>query len=103
MAGPPPAIVRDARGNALGGIRTPQVEVPIATLSGEGQTGTLLCILFGTTTPFDAATLAALYPDHASYVSAFNAATDEAVQAGFILPPDAELMKAAAAASDIGT
>jgi len=92
----------DAHGNALGGIRTPQLDVPIAVLSGEGQTGSLLCRLFGTTVPFDAATLATLYPDHATYVAAFNAATDRATAAGFILQPDADLMKAAAAASDIG-
>jgi hypothetical protein len=100
--GPPAAIHRDANGTALGGIRTPQVDVPIATLSGEGQIGTIFCLLFGTTTPFEEATLAALYPTHDAYVSAFNAATDAAVEAGFILPPDAELMKAHAAASDIG-
>ena len=94
-------IVRDAYGNALGGVRTPQVDVPIATLSGDGR-GVVFCLLFGTTTPFDAQTLTALYPTHDAYVSAFNAATARAVQAGFILPPDATLMKAAAAASDIG-
>ena len=60
------------------------------------------CTLFGSTAPFDDETLAALYSDHDAYVSAFNEATDRAVQAGFILPPDAELMKAAAASSDIG-
>lgn len=94
-------IVRDANGNALGGIRTPQVDVPIATLSGEGQSGSILCLLCGTTKPFDEATLATLYPDHSAYVSAFNAATDRAVNAGFILQHDAELMKAAAS-SDAG-
>ena len=95
-------IARDANGNALNGIRTPQLDVPIATLSGEGQSGSFFCQLYGTTVPFDAATLASLYPDHASYVSRFNEATDRAVQAGFILPPDATLMKTAAANSDIG-
>jgi hypothetical protein len=100
-AGPPIAIVRDANGNALGGVRTPQVDVPIATFSGDGK-GSVLCLLFGTTTPFDAATLASLYPDHDAYVAAFNGATDRAVQAGFILQPDAALMKAAAAAADLG-
>ena len=97
-----PRIRRDADGNALGGIRTPQVDVPIATLSGEGQTGSIFCALFGTTRLFDAAKLATLYPSHDAYVSAFNAATDSAVQAGFLLPPDAELMKTAAAQSTIG-
>ncbi|MFI5397050.1 MAG: alpha/beta hydrolase domain-containing protein [Candidatus Binatia bacterium] len=97
VAGAAITIVRDANGNALGGIRTPQVDVPIAALSGQGQTGSILCALFGTTKPFDATTLASLYPDQSAYVSAFNAATDRAVGAGFILQPDAELMKAAAA------
>ncbi|HUI25406.1 MAG TPA: alpha/beta hydrolase domain-containing protein, partial [Candidatus Kryptonia bacterium] len=76
--------------------------VPIAALSGLGQTG-IICLLFGSTVPFDAAMLAALYPDHESYVSEFNQATDRAVRAGFILAPDAALMKAAATVSDIGT
>ncbi|HYR95670.1 MAG TPA: alpha/beta hydrolase domain-containing protein [Candidatus Binatus sp.] len=101
-AGAAHSIVRDAHGNALGGIRTPQVDVPIATLSGEGQTGSLLCLLFGTTVPFDAATLASLYPDHRSYVSAYSRATRRAMRAGFILKHDAKLMRAAAAASAIG-
>jgi len=102
-AGPLVSILRDVNGNALGGIRTPQVEVPVATLSGEGQTGSLFCLLFGTTVVFDDAKLASLYADHEAYVSAFNEATDRAVRAGFILPADAELMKAAAAASNIGS
>jgi hypothetical protein len=100
--GPPPRIARDAHGNALGGIRTPQVDVPIAAFSGLGQTGSLFCFLFGTTAPFDAATLTSLYPSHRAYVSAFKAATRRAVRAGFILKPDARLMKAAAADTDVG-
>ena len=52
----------DADGNVKGGIRTPQVDAPVATLSGLGQTGTNFCGIFGTTKPFDAATLAAKYP-----------------------------------------
>lgn len=70
--------------------------MPIATFSGDGR-GSIVCLLFGMTTPFDAAKLAELYPADDTYVTAFHAATDRAVQAGFILPPDAALMKAAAA------
>ena len=102
LEGEPPTIARDAHGNALGGVRTPQLDAPIATLRGDGQSGSILCLLFGTTARFDAATLAELYPDHAAYVAAFNAAADQAVQAGFIVAADAELMKTAAADSDIG-
>jgi hypothetical protein len=97
VAGPPASIMRDAHGNALGGIRTPQVDVPIAALAGDGQTGSIFCLLFGTTTPFDAATLTALYPTQRAYVAAFNKATARAVHAGFILRPDAKLMKSCAA------
>jgi hypothetical protein len=103
VTGSPPAIVRDEHGNARGGIRTPYVDVPIATLSGEGQTGSVLCVLFGTTSLFDSAKLAMLYPTQAAYVDAYNAATDAAVAAGFILPADAELMKAAAATTEVGS
>lgn len=102
VAGPPIAVQRDMYGNARGGIRTPQVDAPIATIAGEPQLGSSICALFGITLPFDQATLRSLYRNHAAYVTAFNQATDAAVGAGFILPADAELMKTAAAESDIG-
>ena len=101
-AGTPPLIVVDSHGNALGGVRTPAVDVPIATLSGLGQTGANFCSIFGTTVPFDRATLASLYPTHDAYVAAVAAAADRAVAAGFILAPDADLIKASAVESDIG-
>lgn len=100
--GPPPTISRDAHGNALGGIRTPLVDVPIATLRGDGNSGPSFCFLFGTTQPFDAATLRSLYPTHADYVAKFTRAANAAVQAGFLLPVDAQKLVAAAARSSIG-
>lgn len=98
----PPAIARDARGIALGGIRTPAVDVPLAVLSGDPQPGTLICALFGSTTPFDAETLAALYGDTATYAAAVAASTAAAVEAGFLLPADAILINGAAADTPIG-
>jgi hypothetical protein len=98
----PIAIARDEYGNARGGVRTPQLDVPIAAYSGGGQAGSVFCILFGSMEPFDAATLAALYPTHRAYVSAFKKATRRAVHAGFIRKKDARLMTKAAAASSIG-
>jgi hypothetical protein len=101
-SGPHPVIRRDAHGNALGGIRTPELDVPIAALSGAVPAGTsLTCTLFGSTTPFDGATLRALYPTHAAYVSDFDTATARAVRAGFILPADARQLESAAAQSNI--
>jgi hypothetical protein len=103
IAGDPPAFVLDALGNAKGGIRTPYVDVPIATLSGLGQPAIpLITSLFGTTKLFDDATLSRLYPDHWTYVTAVGKSTDAAIQAGFLMPEDGELIKAAAAASEIG-
>lgn len=103
IAGDPPAFVLDALGNVKGGIRTPYVDVPIAKLSGLGQPAVpIITSLFGTTRLFDAATLSELYPDHRFYVTAVENSTDAAVRAGFLLPEDGELIKAAAAASDIG-
>jgi hypothetical protein len=93
VPGPVPAYALDEHGNVKGGIRTAHVDAPIATLSGLGQTGGAFCAIFGTTKPFDAATLAALYPAHQDYVSAVAAATDSAHAAGFVNAADADLIK----------
>ncbi len=39
----PPVIARDQYGIALGGVRTPAVDVPAATLSGQGPPGSGAC------------------------------------------------------------
>jgi hypothetical protein len=112
--GPPPSaplldvtgngeFVLDQLGNVTGGIRTAAVDVPLATLSGLGQTGANFCRIFGTTVPFDDAMLANLYPTRAAYVSAVTAATDAAVEAGYIRPADAAIIKAAAEGAHLGS
>jgi len=98
----PLAIVRDAHGNALGGIRMPQLEAPIASYSGSGNGGSLACAIFGTTSLLDEAALQTLYPTHGAYVSRFALAAIAAVRSGFLLQPDARLLKAWAATSDVG-
>jgi hypothetical protein len=90
-------IERDERVIARGGVRTPIVDVPIATNDGEVNSGQTFCRLFGHTIPFDAATLAELYPGgEADYVAAFDEAVDRAVEDGYWLEPEAEHYKAAA-------
>ncbi len=80
----------DDIGIASGGVRTPCVDAPVAVLSGLGQPGAMT-ELFGTTQAFDDATRKARYPGgRAEYVAAFGAATTAAVDAGFILPADAD-------------
>ncbi len=83
-----------------GGVRTPWVDVPIARLSGVGNSGSPLAFLAGVTEPFDAATLARLYPGGKSeYLKKFEASLDSAIKAGFILPADRqEILELAALA-----
>lgn len=91
----------DAAGNAKGGIRTPQVDAPVATLGGLGQTGNAFCSLFGTTVPLDAAALRARYTTHAGFVAAFRDAAQRAVASGALLKEDADLLVSVADASDV--
>ncbi|MFI6025241.1 alpha/beta hydrolase domain-containing protein [Amycolatopsis magusensis] len=83
-------IRRDADQNALGGIRLPDFEAPIATYSPHNTGGNVpgACLILGTTTPFAPPRLVQLYPDHATYVAEFTAAADKARDAGYLLPED---------------
>ena len=95
-----PTLLLDANGNAIGGIRTPWVDAPIATLSGMGQTGPQLLALLGTTKPFPSTKLQQLYPHGPSdYRAKFDAALERAVRSGFLLEADAAEIKALATAS----
>jgi alpha/beta hydrolase family protein len=88
-AGASPQIQRNAEGIALGGIRTPPVDAPVATLSGAPSPNpTTICLLVGSTKPFTAAQLARLYPTRTDYVSKYGAFADSAIKAGFVLQAD---------------
>lgn len=95
----PVVLARDGNGNALGGIRSPQVDAPVARLDGL-NTGDGFCRLFGSTTPLTSAQLHALYPTHDDFVSKWLASVSTNVAAGFLLPADApELINAAASST----
>jgi hypothetical protein len=96
----PVVLDRDQYGNALGGVRSPQVDAPIATLNS-ANTGAGFCRLFGSTTPFTPTQLAALYPTHDAFVKKWTASLLTNVAAGFLLPEDATELYDAAAASTI--
>jgi hypothetical protein len=85
------AFVLDAKGNVTGGIRTPHVDVPVAILSGLGQTGSAFCGLFGTTVTPPPAEFAswALPNGRAAFDTAWIASLDDAVAKGNILEADA--------------
>jgi len=89
----------DANGNVKGGVRTPWVDVPLARLSGVGNSGGPLGFLVGVTEPFDATKRAQLYPGgKANYLARFDVALRASIRAGFILPADMEEIQALAAA-----
>jgi hypothetical protein len=93
-------IARDEDGNALGGVRNPLVDVPVAALTGDPPPGTSIddlasgeggvCTLFGSTVPFDRDALIERYGTADDYVEAFRASAEAAVADGFLLPHDAD-------------
>ena len=91
------ALRRDRYGNALGGVRLPALDVPVATYRSEFTDGA-----GGNTRAFDRSTLAALYPTHDAYVAKIRAAADAAVAGGFMLPADRDEWMHRVAAAPIG-
>jgi hypothetical protein len=98
----PPQIMRDSNGIALGGIRTPPVDVPVAALSGApGPNPSTICLLLGSNAPFSDAQLRQLYPSRARYRDEYRADADRAIKAGFVLPQDRAALLAFAEPSHI--
>ncbi|HTU60076.1 MAG TPA: alpha/beta hydrolase domain-containing protein, partial [Polyangiales bacterium] len=68
---------------------SPDVDVPISTLSGDStDTSGLFCFIFGTTTPFTPEKLLELYPTHDAYVEKVKSSAKETLEAGFVLEPE---------------
>jgi hypothetical protein len=76
-------IVRDQYGNAKGGVRLPDVEVPTAAYDGGGY-GPGTAGLYGRSKPFSAEQLKDLYHTHEEYVAKVTAAAAAAKKAGVI-------------------
>lgn len=84
-----PALVLDDHELAVGGVRTPWVDVPVARTSGLAPDESPMSFLFGTGEVFDADTVRALYPGGAAdYLARFSDALDRAIDAGFIVAAD---------------
>jgi hypothetical protein len=85
----PAALALDAHGNVIGGVRTPAVDVPVSTLSGESPPGaTVICSLFGSTVPFTPQTLVSIYGTKAHYLSEYKTDLDRAIAGGYLLPAE---------------
>ncbi len=90
-----PAFVRDADGIVVGGIRTPHVDAPVDVLSGDpGSSGGVVCFLLGSTEPIAQPRLVERHGTADAYLAAFEAATDAAIDAGFVLSEDREAVLA---------
>jgi hypothetical protein len=102
-------VARDGYGNALGGIRLPDHQVPTAVNTGKanaplprGPANSFFAQLVGTYAPFDSAVIGVLYPSHDSYAGAVKKAADDLLQQGFILNEEAQFTIDNAVNSDIG-
>lgn len=101
----PTSYATDQNGEALGGIRIPQVAAPIAIVNGTGDTSTAgggFCGIFGTTIPFSASKLAQLYPTHQAFVQKWDQAVAADVSKGYLLSADATVLDRVASQSSIG-
>lgn len=82
---------QDAFGNAVGGVRLPQIDAPVCTyynysdthMIPSGKNG-----LFGHVVPFAAEKLTELYDSLQQYRAKVEALADEQIGKGFLLPED---------------
>ena len=100
-SGASPVLARDADGNAIGGIRPPDVRVPLGTYV-EANSGPGFCGLFGGFDPFSAGVLQSRYRNHGSYVNQYQQAVQAVVREGFLLKTDADALRKTAAQSAVG-
>jgi hypothetical protein len=88
-------VARDDDGNALGGIRLPQLDAPLAQY---GPVGTPEhCALRGFVLAFEPSVVRARYGSRVDYLQRFDECTRAAMQEGFLFGDDAEEGRALAA------
>lgn len=100
---------RDTDGNAIGGVRLPDLAVPLGTHGGQNRPQTFTCSLVGSYTEFAATraqresagdarlSIAERYRDRDDYVNRIRIAALDLIEAGFLLPGDAAVIVQAAA------
>lgn len=102
---------RDGDGNATGGVRLPDIAVPIGTNGGQNQPQTFTCMLVGSFSPFAATkaereragdtrpSLEERYHSRDDYVNRVRVAAQDLVARGFLLSDDAAVIVQEAASS----
>jgi hypothetical protein len=88
--GAPPQIMRDDDGIAIGGIRLPQVEMPLAHNSAIQRTPDVFARLVGSHERFSDEKVRARYGTRETYLDGFRQATRAAEAASVILPRDVD-------------
>jgi hypothetical protein len=86
-------LARDRDGNALGGVRLPELAAPTHAYRGSWM-GTGRPALFGGAVPLPDDVLLARYGDAAGYRAAWDAGVDALAAGGAVLPADAGAMRA---------
>lgn len=94
-------VVRDAFGNARGGVRVPTIDVPLGSFA-PANTGPPPCPLAGTFTAFDETTLSSLYPSHDRYVALVAWSALRNLRERLLLWDDAARYVIEAILSDVG-
>lgn len=91
------AIARDELGIALGGVRNPLVDAPVAITTGDPWSDPSeeleafdICDLFGRTIPIERDGLIELHGDADGYAAAFTTSLQGAIADGFLLDLDAD-------------
>ncbi len=94
---PQARVLRDPYGNAMGGYRTPYLDVPVATYvtttKGEG-----FCAELGRTDPFSFARLVQAHSTPQNYVAKVSKSVDQLVKDRFLTESDGKKIKAEAGA-----
>jgi len=98
FGGDPPEILRDANGIAMGGIRLPQVEVPLAHNSAIQRTPDVFARLVGSHEPFPVEKVRRLYGNRDGYLARYKAAALAAEAGSVVLPRDVDPLVAEAVA-----
>jgi Alpha/beta hydrolase domain len=96
FGGDPPAIIRDASGIARGGIRLPDVDVPVAHNSATQRNPDLFSRLIGFHERFTADEVRARYGSRRAYLDRVERSVRAAEAAGVVLPEDMATVVAAA-------
>ena len=103
----------DADGNAIGGVRLPDHAVPLGTNGGQNEPQTFTCSLAGSYIAFAKTkaeretahdtrpSIEERYKNQDDYVNQVRSASIKLMQAGFLLPDDAAVIIANAAANPI--